>query len=198
MGGTGGDGDMPADPSAPVCEILAPDDDSDLPYAGFSAPAFTLVATASDAEDGVLSGASVVWSASGVDSPLGAGLEVDVEELPPGNYDISCTVTDSDDKTGTSTVSVIVVSPVAQINHPGASDGPRDAGSDFPFSGVAKDYEDGELNPDDFEWSSSIDGALDNPVDSTTLSEGTHTVTMTATDSDMNTGSGTVEVQLVP
>src|SRR5690348_11252575 len=73
---SGGDDDVPidaagpdADPSAPTCTITGPADDAST---GFDV-AVDLTATATDLEDGTLSGASIVWRTDLQVAPLGSG-----------------------------------------------------------------------------------------------------------------------------
>ncbi len=63
------------------------------------------------------------------------------------------------------------------------------------FSGYAADYEDGELFGESLVWSSSLDGVLGNgTLLSTPLSIGSHTITLTATDSDGLTASDEISL----
>ena len=81
--------------------------------------------------------------------------------------------------------------PTATITHPGSET--RPAGSSVPFTGIADDSEDGGLTGDSLVWVSSLAGEIGRGESfSATLSAGTHTVTLTATDSDGNQGSDQV------
>ncbi len=59
-----------------------------------------------DAEDGVLEGASLVWSSS-IDGELGTGDDL-YAELSPGLHTITLTATDSDGASGSTSVSIQV------------------------------------------------------------------------------------------
>ena len=87
--------------------------------------------------------------------------------------------------------------PVANIVHPGTED--RQVGMMIPFIGEATDPEDGDLDGMALVWTSDLDGEIGTGKEfSAALSEGTHTVTLTATDSDGNTGDDTLTFNVVP
>lgn len=67
------------------------------------------------------------------------------------------------------------------------------------FEGEGYDLEDGELFGNNLEWSSSIDGFLGvgEIFGTTELSEGKHTITLTATDIDGNVGSDSISLTVV-
>lgn len=178
---------------SPVCSITAPltgttqDFDDD----------FTFVATASDPEDGPLTGASLVWRSDRVVAPLGSGLST-TALLPPGPHVITCTATDSAGNVGTNSITVTSRSPVAVINHPGDGE-TRPAASAIPFVGVGRDFEDGALTGTSLVWTSSIDGMIGTGASfNRMLSPGTNVVTLTVTDSAGNTGTDTVTLTITP
>jgi hypothetical protein len=68
------------------------------------------------------------------------------------------------------------------------------SGSTIDFEGTASDAEDGVLTTS-LEWRSSIDGQMDKGGSvSTTLSDGSHTITASVTDSGGKTGSASVSI----
>lgn len=70
-------------------------------------------------------------------------------------------------------------------------------GQSIAFSGTASDLEDGNLTSS-LIWTSSIDGVIGTGGSfSTTLSEGSHTVTASATDANGNVGSASINVTVV-
>jgi hypothetical protein len=69
------------------------------------------------------------------------------------------------------------------------------------FKGFAFDTEDGTLPDSNLEWSSDVDGILGTGelmLDSSSLTQGTHIITLTATDSSMTTGTASVTIDLSP
>lgn len=186
-------GALDAGDLAPTCTITAPLDATVQDYDDD----FVFVATASDPEDGTLSGASVVWSSSLVAASLGTGLST-TELLPPGVHTITCTATDSAGNTGTDTIIVTSRSPVAAIFHPGDGE-TRAASGAIPFVGQGRDFEDGMRTGAALVWTSSIDGMIGTGTSfSRTLSPGTNVVTLTVTDSSGNTGTDTVTLTITP
>ena len=69
-------------------------------------------------------------------------------------------------------------------------------GAPVPLAGSAIDPQDGPLGGAALAWSSSIDGALGtgSALEVTLPSTGVHTITLTATDADGNTGDAAVSV----
>ncbi|MDX1675603.1 MAG: Ig-like domain-containing protein, partial [Longimicrobiales bacterium] len=111
LAGCGGDGGT--DPNAPpTTSILSPDDGATF-TAGES---ITFQATASDPEDGSLTGSRVVWSSS-LDGQLGTGTSL-VASLTAGNHTVTVTATDSDGEQATASISVEVAQ-LASVCSPG-------------------------------------------------------------------------------
>ncbi len=82
--------------------------------------------------------------------------------------------------------------PQAQINHPGDME-TRPANMDIPFIGVATDAEDGDLSGAALVWTSDVSGDIGTGLTfNAPLPAGTHVVTLTATDSDGNTGTDSI------
>lgn len=101
----------------------------------------------------------------------------------------------SDDDEGTTGPPVVPGGPVATITSP-ASNTTYTTGQRIEFRGTATDDEDGVLPDASLAWSSNRDGAMGTgaSLDYKDLSVGSHTVTLTATDSDGLKGSATVAV----
>jgi len=91
------------------------------------------------------------------------------------------------------------ISPTATITNP-ANNSRYDEGDTIRFTGFGDDAEDGTLTGSFLVWTSSIDGQIGTGTTFTrdTLSVGTHTITLTATDSDGATGSDLVSITVSP
>ncbi|MFZ5479246.1 MAG: hypothetical protein ACOZNI_20950 [Myxococcota bacterium] len=180
------------DPQDPACEITSPASELSQPW---DEP-FTFAATASDPQDGDLDGAGIVWRTSADAVPLGDGASITVVLPASGAQNVSCNVVDSDGNTGTAEVRVTALSPLAEIWHPGDGE-TREAGADIPWVGAAEDREDGALPGDALEWSSDLDGTFGTGDRfSAPLSAGQHRITLTATDSDGNTGTTSISLTI--
>ncbi len=178
----------------PSCTIVAPDAGTTVPFD----QAVTFTASATDPEDGALSGASVVWTSNLVTPPLGSGLTL-TRTLPiPGVHTVTCRATDSQGLTGTSSMIVTAVSPVARINHPSNGE-TRAAANDIPFIGDGRDFEDGALPDAGLVWTSNLDGVIGTGRTlNRRLSAGTNIVTLTVTDSDGGTGAQSISLTITP
>ena len=90
-------------------------------------------------------------------------------------------------------------SPLVSITDP--ADGLTVA-ADAPilFSGTAEDPEEGSLQGESLVWESSLDGLLGTggSIQRDDLSAGSHTITLTATDSEGLAASGSIQVVVVP
>jgi PKD repeat protein len=161
-----------------------------------------LQGSATDAEDGTLSGAALAWRSS-LDGALGTGLSVSAM-LSRGVHTLTLTATDSMAATGATSVTVSVNAPnnqppMATISAP-ASMQTVFEGTPVVFSGTGSDPEDGPLSGMALSWTSSRDGALGtgSPLSISTLTAGDHTITLIARDSGGNTGTATVLVRVLP
>jgi chitinase len=95
-------------------------------------------------------------------------------------------------------VTILSKSPVAQINHPGDGE-MRPASDPVPFTGVGRDLEDGPLTGGALVWTSSLDGQIGTGESfNATLTAGTHTVTLTVTDSGGNTDTDSRTLIMTP
>jgi hypothetical protein len=193
-GGAGGGGVVGA---LPIAQITHPEADDGPRQADVP---FPFNGVGNDAEDGALTGTSLVWE-SDLEGPIGTGEMFDAALTVVGLHTVTLTATDSDGNTGIDTVMVpiqVESAPVAQINHPGANDGPRPVDEPFPFVGVATDAEDGSLSGASLVWTSDLQGPIGTgqTFDAALTIVGVHTITLTAADSDANMGWDSVIVPI--
>lgn len=185
--------------TAPTATIVTPT--SGTTYTSGQSIGFSGAGT--DAEDGTLTGSSLVWTSS-LDGSLGTGNLLTLTDLSVGTHTITLTATDSTSLTGTDTVTITVNqastanAPTAVIATP-ASGAEYVEGQNIIFSGSATDPEDGTLTGTSLAWSSSIDGSLGTGtmLTKSNLSVGAHTITLTATDSDSNSDTETITITIV-
>ncbi len=153
--------------------------------------------TASDAEDGSLTGTSLVWTSS-LDGAIGTGTSFSKSDLSIGVHTITLTATDSDGASGTASVQLTIVvvpnqPPVVTITAP-ADGGSATIGTSVTFTGNASDPEDGPITGAALVWTSDLDGVIGTETSfaTTTLSGGAHRIVLTATDSEAAAGTDTI------
>ncbi len=182
--------------SAPTATITGPASGSSF-LLGASVP---LAGTGNDPEDGPLSGTSLTWS-SNLDGALGTGTSLPTTALTAGTHTITLTVTDAGGLTGTAAITVTITAPntapTATITSP-ASGSVFPLGASVTLTGTGNDTEDGALTGTSLSWSSSLDGALGTgaSLPTSTLTAGTHTITLTATDSGLLTGTAAITLRI--
>ncbi|MFT3707711.1 MAG: PKD domain-containing protein [Archangium sp.] len=161
-----------------------------------------LQGSATDVEDGTLMGNALAWT-SNVDGPLGNGTSVSAT-LTQGVHTLTLTATDSQNATGSASITVSVNQPnnqppVATITQPTTMQ-TIFQGASLTFTGTGLDPEDGALTGMSLTWSSSLDGTLGtgSPLTNSTLTVGDHTVTLVARDSGGNSGTATISVRVLP
>ncbi|MFZ5439062.1 MAG: PKD domain-containing protein [Myxococcota bacterium] len=189
---------LPGTNRPPSVTITAPQNGATLTLGA----ATTLTGSATDVEDGPLSGAALAWSSSR-DGALGTGASLAVT-LTQGVHVLTLTATDSMSATGTASVTVSVNAPnnqppVATITAP-ANNTTFFHGTSLTLTGTGVDPEDGPLSGAALAWSSSRDGALGtgSPLTTSTLTAGDHVVTLVARDSGGNTGTATLTLHVLP
>lgn len=154
-----------------------------------------------DLQDGQLGGSSLVWTSS-LNGIIGDRNQFTYSNLSSGTHTIILTVINSYGLQDTEQINITIKSPappVAEITSPadGAIFG---QGEKVLFTGSGIDlYEDGELSGDSLVWTSSIDGEIgkSNSFTRSGLSIGTHTITLTATDSDGMSDAASINIIIV-
>jgi arylsulfatase A len=187
---------LPDGNEQPTITISEPQDGSSFSFG----ETIQFRASASDAEDGLLDG-SIVWS-SDIDGILGNGPLVPASAMTLGEHRVTASVTDSAGATASSSIVVSITnastnqSPIVSITMP--ADGVTiPQGELVEFSATASDPEDGPIESA-IGRSSSIDGDLGEggTISSSTLSQGSHTITAQVTDSAGETRSDSISVTI--
>src|SRR5206468_4974123 len=159
----------------------------------------TLAGRANDVTDGDLS--SIIQWTSSRDGALGTGATISTSTLSVGTHVITAAATDTDGQRGQAQVSIRVrnpnVAPVVTISAP-ADGASAPAGTMVTLGATATDDFDGNVTSK-IQWASSRDGALGTGGARTvTLTEGSHVLTASVTDSDGATGSAQVRLTVTP
>ena len=180
--------------TAPVVTISAPTPGSTF----FSNQAVTFAGAATDAEDGALGGAQLQWR-SNLGGVLGSGTQLVAMGLAVGSHTVTLVATDSGGSVGTAQVGLTVLAantaPSVSITAP--ANGARfTAGDMIQFAGAANDAEDGALSGMALVWQSSVDGTMGSgsPLSFSSLTDGQHTITLTAVDSGGLPASASINV----
>ena len=182
----------------PVAVITAPTNNSSFAQGA----SVSFAGTGTDPEDGVLTGASLVWT-DGANGQIGTGTSFSTSSLSVGTHTITLTATDSQGAKGTATVTVIITGttanqpPTAHITSP-SNNAVLTPGTSVSFAGTGSDPEDGALTGASLVWTDNVSGQIGTGTSFslTTLAAGVHTVTLTAKDSKGATGSATVTFTL--
>jgi hypothetical protein len=186
----------------PTCSIDSPAADSTLPTGTVS---FEATANDMDSDADTL---SVAFSEAtigdlGTSSPDSSGtIDFSTDALTIGAHDVSMVVTDPVGETCTASVAFEVGgAPSVAITAPADGSVVND-GSEVSFTGTATDDEDSDWLLG-VVWTSDVDGILDTEspdptgslsFSSSSLSVGTHAITLSATDSDAQTGTASIEL----
>ncbi len=151
---------------------------------------FTLSCTATDKEDGTLSGKSIVWSTIQL-GILGSGSSLKSsdfsKELPIGTYKITVYAFDAVGASYSHSFQITITNnkPVVKITSPTGNPS-YDYGTNISFKGTVTDVEDGNnLNTGKIIWKSDKDGELKKAglnFKYNRLTPGTHEITLEYTD----------------
>ncbi len=182
--------------SAPSVRILSPETGTDFRWGGH----ITFSGSATDTEDAAFPRERLVWTSSR-DGQIGTGHSAFSSRLTPGTHTITFSGTDSGGRTATASISIQVINNrpnPPRINEPleGAT---FYAGQEIAFRAWATDPEDGYLSGNSLVWSSNIDRRLGtDDLLRRALSEGNHTITLTATDRAGLSNSASVRITVRP
>ncbi|MBF0226139.1 MAG: hypothetical protein HQK76_11850, partial [Desulfobacterales bacterium] len=183
--------------TAPIVKITSPSDNSSF----VEGSSIAFAGSATDAEDGTLTGNSLIWDST-INGRLGTGNNLSLNNLSIGTHTIYLTAYDSLGAQQSYSIKVTITqksnsAPSVTINSP-SNNSSFTQGTSISFSGSATDPEDGTLSGSSLVWTSSRDGQLatGTSFSKNSLTVGTHTVTLTATDSSggKNTASITVVI----
>jgi hypothetical protein len=178
----------------PIVTISSPDD-SDSYSLGESVD---FNCSAVDPEGLIVANGDIVWS-SDLQGALGIGANVVNALSVVGTHLITCAAVDADGALGSATVSVTVVdnfAPEVEITNP--DDGSYFlTGTTVPFNGVATDAEDGALTGLSLQWFAGTQQIGSGASIQTTLADGTHLITLEATDTEGAKGYAQITVHFV-
>ena len=179
----------------PTASITSPSSGSTFPSSG----SITFNGSGSDAEDGQLSGNSLVWTSS-INGQIGIGAPLNLS-LSVGSHTITLTAKDSLGATGSASIEITVTTPTPFNSRPVASIAAPTSNLVFlttdsiTFTGSAFDAQDGPLGGDSLVWTSNIDGQIGSGNSfSASLSAESHLITLIATDSQGELDAATVSV----
>ena len=161
------------------------------PVASFTVNCAALACTFDASATSALSSATYAWSFG--NGTTATGKTTSRTYAAAGTYSAALTVSDANG-TSTKTITVVVAaanqSPTSSISAPSAN-GSFAQGSAVSFAGMGSDPEDGALSGASLVWTSSRDGQIGTGTAFTrsTLTVGTHVITLTARDSKGATGT---------
>ena len=183
--------------TAPKVTIMAPADRSSFNQYD----SITFRGSAIDAEDGNISG-NLSW-VSNLDGAIGTGATFSTSTLSEGTHTITVSAKDSGNLSGSAKMALTVLSP-SENNPPKVTITAPANGSLFSiddsitFRGSAIDPEDGDIS-NRLSWVSNIDGVIGSGASLSTasLSEGMHTITVSATDNDNLSSAATMTLTVL-
>lgn len=180
--------------AAPVVTITAPDSGASR----IVGESVTFIATATDTEDGDISG-SISWT-SDRDGVIGSGGTISTTALTIGAHTITAAVTDSGGRAAAASIAFTVnpvpinTAPAVTITGP-ASDATFVQGTSIAFAGSALDAQDGNISSG-LSWSSDLDGVIGSGAGFSTIAlrGGRHVITASVADSGGLPGSAVVSI----
>lgn len=196
--GTGSDDDDDDKKTAnnmPIAQIVSPAASSTYTLNN----SITFTGSATDTEDLSIAGNSLVWTSS-IDGKIGTGSNFTTSGLSAGTHQITLTAIDSQQSADSSAISIIVnpannTLPTATITSP-STGGTYNHNNFLEFTGTGYDTEDAWLSGVSLVWHSNKDGQLGtgNTISTNALSGGTHTISLTVTDSVGTSNTATISL----
>lgn len=182
--------------SAPSVRILSPETGTDFHWGQH----ITFSGRATDTEDAAFPRERLVWTSSR-DGEVGTGHSTFSSRLTPGTHTITFSGTDSGGRTATDSVTIRIENNrpnTPRIEEPSAG-ATFYVGQEIAFRARATDPEDGYLSGGSLVWSSNRDGRIGtDDLLRRTLSEGNHTITLTATDRAGLSNTASVNITVRP
>jgi hypothetical protein len=180
---------------APVVSIQEPADGLSVA----AGTAVTLRGSATDAEDGVLSGAALAWSSS-LDGALGTGSPLSTASLSSGTHHLTLRATDRQGVSGSASITLTVTGTVENRLPMARLSGPTQglAGSALTFDGGGSSDPDGTLVSYAFSFGDGSAGQSGTAFTATHTyaKPGTYTVTLTVTDNRGGSAQATLQVEV--
>lgn len=183
--------------NAPVASIDAPADSSVFALDN----EVTFTGSATDNEEKALKGNALTWTSS-LDGYIGSGTTFTTNNLTRGTHLITLTATDNAGLSDSASVTITInpstnTLPTATITSP-ATGLTFDKGDFVEFTGTGYDNEDLWLTGLSLVWYSSKDGQIGtgNSVITSSLSQGTHIISLKATDSENTSNIATITVTI--
>jgi len=165
---------------APLAIIISPENNQNFS----ESETIYFSGTGNDWEDGTLTGSSLIWT-SDIDGQIGIGTSFALSILSIENHTITLNVTDSSNMSDTEQITIVVEEgkPTASIISP-ANNSYSTYTQYILLNGSATDPQEGSLSESLLSWKSNIDGYLGSGIiNISSLTEGVHTITLTAIDS---------------
>ncbi len=155
--------------------------------------------TATDAEDGPLTGSALIWQ-SNTFGQMGTGAPLSFSSLPAGLHQVTLIAVDSGGLSGSDSIEITIDPSAVNLPPVAVLSGPTNAEVGVPITldGSGSSDPDGSIVDYEFDFgdSDSTDGT-DDTVEHTYTAEGTFTVTLTVTDDEGETGEATLDVEVI-